>query len=692
MKKVIAFIFTALAFVGLAQPQKFNYQGVAVGANGKAIKNASVGLRLSVLDSLPTGSTLYTETQSASTDAAGQFSIYLGAGTATAGTFANIPWANGNEKFLKVEMDAQGGANYQSMGTTPLVSVPFAMVAGSLREGALFYGNNGQKFQLEIDSAGPKWTAIQNFSCGQNVSYAGESYSTIQIGNQCWFSKNLNVGSMINGSGDQTNNAVLEKYCYNNNATNCSTYGGLYQWAEAIQYKNGANNDTFPNSVLDGNVKGICPQGWHIPSSYEWNFLFSYIDSSVGTQIALNPGGLNGGILGFNAGAKLKSISGLWTNFNPANSNSSGFSALPGGVLDFLNQVFDGLGSRTEFWAMNHATIDPTSAHLIRLLELNNNVFHQSDVKKNGKSIRCIKDTLCSNPANAGADQLNITGTIASLSATPFNQGESGSWRIISGDGGQVNSPLSPSAIFSKGPIDTIYSLEWTLNSSCGIAKDTLLITFVSNACSGLSTITYSGQVYPTVQIGNQCWLAKNLNVGTRISGSINQSNNAILEKYCYGNSDGNCTTYGGLYQWAEAVQYQNGATNTTFPNPSFSGFVRGICPVGWHVPSANDWFFMENYLGGSSVAGGKLKSTYNLWTANNSGASNSSGFSALPGGRREVAGNYQFSGSRAFFTTTDSYTTNAAYYMTMVDNNLGTFLNTDLDKRIGFSVRCLKD
>ena len=142
MKKVITFIFTALAFVGLAQPQKINYQGVAVGANGKAIKNASVGLRLSVLDSLPSGSVLYTETQSASTDAAGQFSIYLGAGTATLGTFANIPWANGNDKFLKVEMDAQGGTHYQNMGTTQLVSVPYALVSGAVR------ASNGQMYQL----------------------------------------------------------------------------------------------------------------------------------------------------------------------------------------------------------------------------------------------------------------------------------------------------------------------------------------------------------------------------------------------------------------------------------------------------------------------------------------------------------------------------------------------------------------
>ena len=79
MKTFFTLLLTALAFVATAQPQKIHYQAVAVGANGKPLKNSIVGLRLSVLDSLPTGSTLYTETQAASTDSAGMFSFYLGA-------------------------------------------------------------------------------------------------------------------------------------------------------------------------------------------------------------------------------------------------------------------------------------------------------------------------------------------------------------------------------------------------------------------------------------------------------------------------------------------------------------------------------------------------------------------------------------------------------------------------------------
>lgn len=364
-----------------AQSQKINYQGVAVGANGKAIKNASVGLRLLVLDSLPSGSTLYTETQSASTDAAGQFSIYLGAGTATLGTFANIPWANGNDKFLKVEMDAQGGSNYQSMGTTQLVSVPFAMAAGSLREGAILYGNNGQKFQLEIDSTGPKWSALQSFSCGQNISYAGENYPTVKIGTQCWFSKNLNVGSMINGISEQTNNAVLEKYCYNNDPLNCSTYGGLYQWGEAVQYKNGASNLTSPNPAFANVVQGICPSGWHLPSDGDFCTLTTFLDFTVNCLVL--------GWTGVDAGGKMKSTSNLWLSPNNGATNISGFSALPGGYRATLGTA-SGIRNYTYFWSISEYANDRA-----KFIYMNNNsadINRLNLFKDNGFSIRCLQD------------------------------------------------------------------------------------------------------------------------------------------------------------------------------------------------------------------------------------------------------------------------------------------------------------
>ncbi|MDR3668834.1 MAG: FISUMP domain-containing protein, partial [Ignavibacteriaceae bacterium] len=76
---------------------------------------------------------------------------------------------------------------------------------------------------------------------------------------------------------------------------------------------------------------------------------------------------------------------------------------------------------------------------------------------------------------------------------------------------------------------------------------------YAQKACKGIDIVNYSGQKYTTVQIGNQCWLKENLNVGVMINGSSEQTNNGIIEKYCYQNDPANCIKYGGLYQWNEA-------------------------------------------------------------------------------------------------------------------------------------------
>ncbi len=208
-------------------------------------------------------------------------------------------------------------------------------------------------------------------ACGQAVSYAGESYSTVQIGTQCWFAKNLNVGTMIQGANDQTNNSTLEKYCYNNDPANCTTYGGLYQWAEAVQYQNGASNTTSPNPGFSGNVRGICPTGWHLPSDSEWSTLVTFLGgSSV-------------------AGGALKSTSGLWTSPNTGATNSSGFSALPGGYRD-TNGSFYNIGNFTYFWSSSESS--STNAFFRSLYYVNSNIYRDYTAKLNGFSARCTQD------------------------------------------------------------------------------------------------------------------------------------------------------------------------------------------------------------------------------------------------------------------------------------------------------------
>jgi uncharacterized protein (TIGR02145 family) len=138
------------------------------------------------------------------------------------------------------------------------------------------------------------------------------------------------------------------------------------------------------------------------------------------------------------------------------------------------------------------------------------------------------------------------------------------------------------------------------------------------------SQITYMDQNYNTVLIGNQCWMAENLNVGTRINGSQNMSDNGTIEKYCYDDNEAYCDEYGGLYQWDEIMQY---VTDTV---------TQGICPNGWHLPTDNEWTTLTDFLGGDDVAGGKMKEAGTVhWSSPNTGATNSSGFTGLPGGCR---------------------------------------------------------
>jgi uncharacterized protein (TIGR02145 family) len=240
-------------------------------------------------------------------------------------------------------------------------------------------------------------------------------------------------------------------------------------------------------------------------------------------------------------------------------------------------------------------------------------------------------------------------------------------------------------ASFIKDSLGNSIKIRYDENGKPFIA----LISIPINGC-GLP-VNHLGINYPTIQIGNQCWFQKNVNSGSMVLGVNDQTNNGILEKYCYNNDTANCSIYGGLYQWAEAVQYQNGASNTTSPSPAFSGNVKGICPTGWHVPSDPEWNSLEIILGGYSIAGGAMKSISTMWTSPNTGATNSSGFSALPSGYRVSHGPIGYIGLFSdFWSSSESSLSNAILRHLLYSNSETGRPN--YDKKNGYSIRCLKD
>jgi len=299
--------------------------------------------------------------------------------------------------------------------------------------------------------------------------------------------------------------------------------------------------------------------------------------------------------------------------------------------------------------------------------------------------------------SNAGKDQLNCTTDTVMLNASLPNADETGEWSVVVGEGGKVEDIHAPSTLFIKGN-DSNYSLIWAVSGPCGHSKDSLHLSFP--ACGKL-VVEYSGERYPTVQVGNQCWLAKNLNVGMPVDSFVDQTDNQTIEKYCYLDNPINCTIYGGLYQWAEAVQYLNGANNFSTLSIPFSGNVRGICPLGWHIPNEAEFCtFLTlldptvdcNFYGITGTdAGAKIKSTSTLWEPPNTGANNNSGFSALPAGSRYWGGTYTGLGRYSEFWSTKEYSESSSIFYFTVYNNAKIFHYYGL-KNIGISIRCMKD
>lgn len=296
------------------------------------------------------------------------------------------------------------------------------------------------------------------------------------------------------------------------------------------------------------------------------------------------------------------------------------------------------------------------------------------------------------------------SGTSVTYTSTITNGGVSPTYQWYE-DENIISGATNSTLVFI--PSDTT-DITCSLTSSDPLVTNNSAISNVVNIivystgtpCSGIPTVVHDGKTYNTVQIGTQCWLRENMNIGTRINNSITQTNNATIECYCYNNDTVNCNIYGGLYQWAEAVQYYNGVTNTTHWSTPVPTVVQGICPSGWHIPTKTEWDALVTYLGGTAVAGGKVKSTLTASTTDTIGwyrmpttmATNTSGLSMLPSGGNGIL--FGFTNKNAYtniWTVTKGSLADAAYMFGAAYNYTNT-LSGQLLKVNAASVRCIKN
>ena len=222
-------------------------------------------------------------------------------------------------------------------------------------------------------------------------------------------------------------------------------------------------------------------------------------------------------------------------------------------------------------------------------------------------------------------------------------------------------------------------SSETTQSSS---SSENISAGSVYDATAKTLTDLRDGHTYKTVTIGDQTWMAENLNYETGNS-------------YCYGDDASYCSKYGRLYTWSAAMD----SVGTWTTNGKGCGYnktcsptylVRGVCPEGWHLPSTTEFETLFTAVGGQDSTGTVLKSTSGWYDDGN--GTDAFGFSALPAGNRDYYdGYYYYEGNYAFFWSSTEFDSYGAYSMLLYYDSDPAYLDYDF-KNYGFSVRCVKD
>lgn len=337
MKKLFftLLIFSFLSSLFAQTPQAVNYQGVARDANGNVLATTNVSLRLSILAGSVSGSVSYSETQNVSTNNLGLFSIKLGLGTVVSGTFSTINWSTGIY-FAKVEMDAAGGSNYLTMGTSQMLSVPYALYAEKAGSAVLAPSLSLSGTSLSI--AGGNTVNLSTINTdAQTLSLTGNALSisagnTVNLPANPWIQSGNNLYYNAGNVGLGVTNPVY-KLDISGALTNTVPHG------VNINFTGGNTTNTF-NGIYS-KVTGTGLNGYNegVRGTSNGNSLGEN-DGVVG--IARN-GSVNVGIWGSGSGANTGincGVNGFADSATTTNGINRGVSGQASGLAGFNQGVF----------------------------------------------------------------------------------------------------------------------------------------------------------------------------------------------------------------------------------------------------------------------------------------------------------------------------------------------------------------
>ena len=382
------------------------------------------------------------------------------------------------------------------------------------------------------------------------------------------------------------------------------------------------------NWTVTADPRGACPTGWSVASEGEWNELISTVG---GTTVA--------------GGALKEAGTTHWSSPNTGATNSSGFTALPAGERSYGSAGFNGLGTDAYFWTSSSSG---GAARSVRLVHNDEAMTISSISSQRGQSIRCLR-----NPAAFGCTDINY------LEYDPDANVDDGGCATPSIPGCTISGYMeyNPQANVNDGSCQTL------------------------QGCTDTTTVSFAGYDYSVVAIGTQCWFQQNLRTMEYRNGDAVP---VIVDPVEWEN------TYSG------ALSNYNNDELLALDSIGrlYNGFAvqdpRGLCPVGWHVPTDNEWMELETFVGMPLLerentgwrgtqqnVGVALKSAY--WSGNGF-----TGFEAVPAGYRNTSGYFSQFGNGTLFWS-------GVALGRFLDGGQPGIYRSNYQSRWGASIRCLR-